>query len=233
MTITRFGRLGIIVGSALVGLLAWSPSAHAASQSATPNCITSAETTNVSLDIGDTFTININVFGVCKFFTRVNGGLGNTGTVTFGPNGTETTVTSTSPAPDPKGWEVSSGDEIIFTATSAGGLQINVWDITGATGPLSSQKTYRLSVSAGGGGSSSSSAALSVPVPAPIVQQFAKPAAGTCADAAPTSLNWSGVASGGWGESWAQWPNGGRGGAVCTRTLVYSPSQSAWTVEGR
>ena len=39
-----------------------------------------------------------------------------------------------------------------------------------------------------------------------------------------------GVTSGGWGESWAQWMNGGTGGAVCTRTLVYSTAQSRWVV---
>ena len=67
-------------------------------------------------------------------------------------------------------------------------------------------------------------------VPPPVVQQFGKPASGTCDSAAPAALNWSGVASGGWGESWAQWINSGRGGAVCTRTLVYSTAQGRWIV---
>lgn len=79
-----------------------------------------------------------------------------------------------------------------------------------------------------GGGSSSSSSASSGP--APVVQQFGKPATGTCDDAQPEGLDLSGVASGGWGTSWAQWVNGGNGGAVCTRTLVYSTAQGAWTV---
>jgi len=91
--------------------------------------------------------------------------------------------------------------------------------------------TYTFTITSGGGGgggSSSSSSASSAP--APIFQQFGKPASGTCAEAASDSLNWSGVASGGWSESWAQWMNGGTGGAVCTRTLVYSTSQGAWTL---
>lgn len=67
-------------------------------------------------------------------------------------------------------------------------------------------------------------------LPPPVVQQFGKPASGSCDAAAPAALNWSGVASGGWGESWAQWMNGGKGGAVCTRMLVYSSSRGAWTV---
>lgn len=70
----------------------------------------------------------------------------------------------------------------------------------------------------------------SLPGPAPIIQQFGKPASGTCDPIAPESLNWAGVASGGWGESWAQWMNGGSGGAVCTRTLVYRSAQSIWVV---
>lgn len=66
--------------------------------------------------------------------------------------------------------------------------------------------------------------------PAPVLQQFGRPASGTCDGLAPESLNWSGVESGGWGESWAEWMNGGNGGAVCTRTLVYSTAQSKWVV---
>jgi hypothetical protein len=64
----------------------------------------------------------------------------------------------------------------------------------------------------------------------PILQQFSRSGSGTCFEAAPFTLNWSGVASGGWGESWAQWVNGGRGGAVCSRTLVYSNAQGRWIV---
>ena len=64
----------------------------------------------------------------------------------------------------------------------------------------------------------------------PVIQQFGKPASGTCDTAAPVTLNWGGAGSGGWGESWAQWMNNGNGGAVCTRTLVYSNNLGAWTV---
>jgi hypothetical protein len=83
---------------------------------------------------------------------------------------------------------------------------------------------------AGGGftsGSSSSSSSTDLG-PAPVVQQFGTPTSGTCADAAPVTLNWGGASSGGWSESWAQWMNGGAGGAVCTRTLQYSGSSGRW-----
>ena len=79
-----------------------------------------------------------------------------------------------------------------------------------------------------GGGSSSDLTSTSIP--APIVQQFGRPAFGTCDGAAPATLNWSAVTNGGWGESWAEWMNAGSGGAVCTRTLIYSAAQSRWLV---
>jgi hypothetical protein len=66
--------------------------------------------------------------------------------------------------------------------------------------------------------------------PAPVLQQFGKPTTGTCAEGASESLNWAGASSGGWGDSWAEWMNDGRGGAVCTRTLVYSNAQAKWIV---
>jgi hypothetical protein len=66
--------------------------------------------------------------------------------------------------------------------------------------------------------------------PAPLIQQFGNAATDTCAASAPESLNWSGVASGGWGVSWAEWMNGGAGGFVCTRTLAYGAAQATWAV---
>ena len=66
--------------------------------------------------------------------------------------------------------------------------------------------------------------------PAPLIQQFGKPSTGTCEETASEDLNWSGVASGGWGLSWAPWVNDGGGGSVCTRTLVYSNALAKWTI---
>lgn len=86
--------------------------------------------------------------------------------------------------------------------------------------------TFTITAASGSGAAASAVEAL----PSPIVQQFGKPASGTCDAAAPVTLNWGGAGSGGWGESWAQWVNGGKGGAVCTRTLVYSNNLGAWTV---
>lgn len=77
---------------------------------------------------------------------------------------------------------------------------------------------------AGGGGAETPES------PEPLVQQFGMPTSGTCDVAAPAILNWGGAGSGGWGSSWAEWMNGGAGGAVCTRTLVYSNALGHWIV---
>lgn len=66
-------------------------------------------------------------------------------------------------------------------------------------------------------------------VPPPILQQVALPASGECTGIT-TENDWAGVGSGGWSRSWAQWPDGGNGGAVCTRTLVYRPYLGRWAV---
>lgn len=68
-------------------------------------------------------------------------------------------------------------------------------------------------------------------LPAAITQQFGKTDAGSCDVAAPESLNWAGVAGGGWSESWAEWMNDGTGGVVCTRTLIFSVAQGGWTID--
>jgi len=66
--------------------------------------------------------------------------------------------------------------------------------------------------------------------PRGLIQQFGLPLDVTCEEAASPSLNWAGVPSGGWGMSWAQWMNGGLGGAVCTRMLNYSNAQGGWVL---
>jgi len=81
------------------------------------------------------------------------------------------------------------------------------------------------------GESNPSNDSASGSTPAPRIQQFEKPATGTCDEAAPEGLNWGGASSGGWGESWAQWVNEGQGGAVCTRTLDYNNSTATWQVQ--
>lgn len=65
--------------------------------------------------------------------------------------------------------------------------------------------------------------------PAHLIQQVSMPHNG-CSDIQVPGLNWAGVGSAGWGASWAEWANEGRGGAVCSRTLQYSANVGAWLV---
>jgi hypothetical protein len=68
------------------------------------------------------------------------------------------------------------------------------------------------------------------PGPPDVLQQVVSPAAG-CATFADASLNWGGAGSGGWGSSWAQWANDGKGGAVCTRTLRFDATLRHYVVQ--
>lgn len=125
---------------------------------------------------------------------------------------------------------IASGSSLLVTLAGSPGLTIAV-----KNGNSSSDTTLAyVGTSAPGPtptptpsepGSSTSSTG-----PAPVLQQFGMPATGTCNEAQPEGLNWSGVAGGGWGISWAQWVDSGNGGAVCSRTLIYSTAQSKWVV---
>jgi len=54
------------------------------------------------------------------------------------------------------------------------------------------------------------------PGPAPWYQSFARPTGETACIT-------------GWHPSWAQWPNGNRGGYVCDRTIGYDRGTGTWT----
>ncbi|MDA0252918.1 MAG: hypothetical protein O3A42_18575 [Actinobacteria bacterium] len=63
-----------------------------------------------------------------------------------------------------------------------------------------------------------------VPPPPPFephdyLQQVGLPASGSCNDVPAETGHWHGSPMGGWSQSWAWWPNGGRGGPVCTRVV--------------
>lgn len=75
--------------------------------------------------------------------------------------------------------------------------------------------------------SSSACAQSAGSLPAPVLQQFGARDDGTCDALAPS---WLGPPAGGWSRSWARWPNGGRGGPVCTRTVVVDRATGAWVV---
>ncbi len=70
-------------------------------------------------------------------------------------------------------------------------------------------------------------------VPRAALQQFARAESGLC-DVQPDDLvdfpALAGVRHQAWGPSWAQWPNGGTGGFVCSRQPYYT-SIDTWAVE--
>ena len=70
----------------------------------------------------------------------------------------------------------------------------------------------------------------STQTPPAIIQQVGMPPSGSCADVVGTRFGSQTSIQGGWGQSWARWVNDGLGGAVCTRMLVYSNSQSRWVL---
>ena len=72
---------------------------------------------------------------------------------------------------------------------------------------------------------------VSEPVPPPppfephdYLQQVGLPASGSCSDVPASAGHWIGAPMGGWAKSWAWWPNGGRGGPVCTREVETTES---------
>ncbi|MDP4803825.1 MAG: hypothetical protein NWR45_02610 [Candidatus Nanopelagicales bacterium] len=66
--------------------------------------------------------------------------------------------------------------------------------------------------------------------PPDVDQQVGRTAGQDCATAGNAELNIGGVASGSWGQSWAQWMNGATGGFVCNRTLYYNMAYGRWEV---
>jgi len=64
--------------------------------------------------------------------------------------------------------------------------------------------------------------------PPSIIQQVGLPPTGTCEDVIDGMFGTQTFIQGGWAQSWARWMNGGLGGAVCTRMLVYSNAQGRW-----
>jgi len=113
-----------------------------------------------------------------------------------------------------------------YSGSPSGTLVLEFFDNSGS--PISSTLfTYVISVSGNGGGGSTSASGSA---PASEIQQFGLPASGNCEDGATEAMNWSGIPSGGWGISWAQWMNDGAGGAVCTRTVMYDTSTAKWVI---
>lgn len=69
------------------------------------------------------------------------------------------------------------------------------------------------------------------PAGEPIIvhQSVGLPTSGSCSAIADPALGGDTGLEGGWTRSWEEWPNDGKGGAVCTRTLV---NDGSWHLQG-
>lgn len=199
----------VVVGAGLVVMAAGpAHSANVGSVTWTPSGGLSS--TLVVGSLNDTFTFSNNDSGSSTVYL-----INDTGSVSVGG------TSCTQQTPGQSLCDFNTGLNPSRTVTITGYGQVGVWYQALRQGyiTLSSQ-----------GGSETQSSSSTSPAPSSIVQQFAKPTAGSCDAAQPAGLDWSGVANGGWSESWAQWVNGGSGGAVCTRMLVYSSGLSSWSL---
>lgn len=220
------GRIPLMLSTLLIGgfvLVGHAGVAQAASQTVTTDCYSDA-TIPISLEVGETLTINTALTGGCAEVQTL-AGTGVTprgvGEVKYGPTGTENTLPyNAGPVPFP------FGTRIIYTATAEGSIRIQMEDDY----PFSTDMTnFDITVIAASNDGGTDSISAPVAGPSDLLQQVGKPAGGCQSITAP-ELNWAGVPNGGWHESWAQWVNGGEGGTVCTRTLAYSTSTNAWFV---
>jgi len=205
----------------LGGLVAVAAPAQAATFSYAVDCASGGATQSVTAATGDTITLTVSA-GTCEYVSVEKDIIASSSAVSItgggSPSATDRTLY----------WEwVGTGaiTQVDITLTITGSGQINF--IAGGSPFSTTGQTFNVSTGGGGGSSSSTSSSSA---PAPVIQSFGKPATGTCDEAQPEGLDWAGVASGGWGVSWAQWMNGGNGGAVCTRELVYSTAQSKWII---
>ena len=209
----------------LLGAVGFAAPAHAATTITRndANCTSGSFTTGAAgtgVQAGDILNITGN-FASCNSMLLVPQSLvasaaSVTGTMSSGAFPTATTLGSN--------WLFQATGGVTFASisitlagTGGGSVQINT-----SSGP--SNTSWVVSTSGGGSSSSRTTSAT----PSPLLQQFGKPASGTCAEAASDSLNWSGVASGGWSESWAQWMNDGQGGYVCNREIFFNASANNW-----
>ena len=219
----KFRRLGLFSVTALVVLSSTSPAAAATISVTNASCTTIPATTSITGTPGDVVDISFDMTGCRTAVVRKEIVNSSTDVVVTSSTGS-VTVTG---AGNSWLYDPGFGNTISRVQITLGSTNANVLNAVTIAEDAPGTLRTRWNVTVTGGTSSSSSEASSLP---PVLQQFGKPASGTCNSVAPTSLNWSGVAGGGWSESWAQWVNNGNGGAVCTRTLSYDTSQSLWVV---
>jgi hypothetical protein len=190
--------------------------------------VTVTETCNVDVDpdteltlfVGEKLTVNM--LGNC---TRIGLGASSTGELSVTDvNGTTVYTMGQFATLFPAVPAV-----VVYTATDVGTARVQVFKPLDST--PSAGQIWRITVLNAPEPPPDVVPSTATQGPAPLIQQFGKPDVGSCEDVASPDLNWAGVASGGWSESWAQWMHDGNGGAVCTRTLEFHRGYSRWMVK--
>jgi len=198
--------VGSAIGIAALSLMSAVP-AQAADQTIDCASTIQASPTLVPLSVNDTYTIQNSASGLDGFCKNIGISGGTAGVLSWTDNSTPGTAT------------LAPGATLVVTAVTEGSATLEIGN--NDEDVVVFYLNALVSGGGGGGGGDESSSTDASSGPAPAMQQFGKPESMTCDEAQPEGLNWSGVPSGGWGESWAQWMNGGNGGTICTRELVY------------
>lgn len=214
---------GTVVTAVAAGTLTVAVStgvAHAASQSVTQDCMSNV-TISIALEVGETLTINTDPSGYCSnagTFTGSGASPQGVGVATYGATGTEANL------PYNAGTATFSyGTRIIYSATAVGSIRILMENNV----TMNETTYYDITVTAVSSNSSTATPNAPDPGPGDVLQQVGMPADG-CASVQDPTLDWAGVPSGGWSETWAAWANDGLGGKVCTRTLTHAGT--SWRV---
>lgn len=186
-----------------------------------PTCNNSSPSPE-SMFVGSTKTILVQAAGGCNQLEWINYSTDN---AFFEVKLNGTAITSASAV------SVSDGNQVTVTAkTGSETKTVNLtFKNTGVTPNQSTVIAFSVQSTPTPGPPSPSSSSTSSG-PASVMQQFGLPASGNCEDGASDAMNWSGITSGAWGISWAQWMNNGAGGTVCTRTVEYDTSSAGWVV---
>jgi hypothetical protein len=65
--------------------------------------------------------------------------------------------------------------------------------------------------------------------PKTVIEEVGMPASGSCADVVDTDLAYGTGLTGNWKPGFGMWMNGGKGGPICGRSLVYNNALKKWT----
>jgi len=152
----------------------------------------------------------------------VTGAVGDTFTATKGTSGSGCAFYP---------YTISGTSGIVTTGDSSVSLAGTVFTIVGsgtfriARSPMSSPQNLTITVVATAPAASTGTVAT----PEDVFQSVTLGSIPSCASVSRPDLDWSGVASGNWTQSWAMWPNAGKGGPVCNRVLWFNSNTSRWS----